>query len=184
MAGCISKPFRAPRSRVAALLSVVLAASAVSIAADKSADSSEAARVTAVRFWSLGDTTRIAIEVSGDFHFKSERLDKPDRLFFDVFGARPEMARHGVETIPVDDPIVKQLRVAETQPGVTRVVIDLKHCQPEHLTAQQSEPPDRRTQNARCETEGRQQTVTNGCIWRPQFTGTRASGRQCDVREA
>ncbi len=128
MAGCISRPFRAPSSRVAALLSVLLAASAVSIAADKSADSSEAARVTAVRFWSLGDTTRIAIEVSGDFHFKSERLDKPDRLFFDVFGARPEMARHGVETIPVDDPIVKQLRVAETQPGVTRVVIDLKQA--------------------------------------------------------
>jgi N-acetylmuramoyl-L-alanine amidase len=33
-----------------------------------------------------------------------------------------------VETIPVDDAIVKQLRVAETQPGVTRVVIDIKQA--------------------------------------------------------
>jgi N-acetylmuramoyl-L-alanine amidase len=128
MAGCISRPFREPNSRAAVLLGLALAASAVGVAADKSADSAGAARVTAVRFWSLGDTTRIAIEVSGDFHFKSERLDKPDRLFFDIFGARPDMARHGVETIPVDDSIVKQMRVAETQPGVTRVVIDLKQA--------------------------------------------------------
>ena len=46
-------------------------------------------KVTAVRFWSLGDVTRISIEVSSDFKYRSDRLPDPDRLFFDIQGARP-----------------------------------------------------------------------------------------------
>ena len=33
--------------------------------------------------------TRIAIETDGDFHVRSDRLDNPDRLFFDLTGTRP-----------------------------------------------------------------------------------------------
>ena len=98
-------------------------------------------KVTAVRFWSLGDVTRIAIEVSSDFHYKSDRLDNPDRLFFDIHGARPAMVSKGMHVIPVGDALVKQIRVAETQPGVTRVVLDLEgHAE---FTASQLANPDR-----------------------------------------
>lgn len=83
-------------------------------------------KVTAVRFWSLGEVTRVAIEVSSDFHYKSDRLENPERLFFDIEGARPAMVSKGMHVIPVGDALLKQIRVAETQPGVTRVVLDLE----------------------------------------------------------
>src|SRR6266436_6174314 len=78
-------------------------------------------KVTAVRFWSLGDITRVAVEVSSDFEYRSDRLANPERLFFDIEGAEPEMAVKGLQAIPVGDGLLKQIRVAETQPGVTRV---------------------------------------------------------------
>ena len=82
-------------------------------------------RVTGVRFWSLGDTTRVVIEVSDDFTYRSDHLPNPDRLFFDIVGAKPTTGRK-ISTTPVGDSIVRQIRVAETQPGTTRVVLDLE----------------------------------------------------------
>jgi len=85
-----------------------------------------AARVTAVRFWSMGEVTRIAIEASGEFTFRCDRLPNPERLFFDLPGTRPDLQHRGVNVIPVHDRFVKQIRVAETQHGVTRIVLDLE----------------------------------------------------------
>jgi N-acetylmuramoyl-L-alanine amidase len=90
------------------------------------ANVSELHRVTAVRFWSLTGITRVAIETDGDFEVKSDRLDNPDRLFFDLTGTRPELGRKSMTTIPVGDRFVRQIRVAEPQHGVTRVVLDLE----------------------------------------------------------
>ena len=36
--------------------------------------------VTAVRHWSLPGTTRIAIEVTGDFEYRTDRLHNPERV--------------------------------------------------------------------------------------------------------
>ncbi len=99
------------------------------------------ASVTAIRFWSLGDVTRIAVEVSSDFTFKSERLVAPERLFFDIIGARPDMAPKGTHIIAVGDAQVMQIRVAETQPDVTRVVLDL--VQAASVTTSQLSSPNR-----------------------------------------
>lgn len=100
-----------------------------------------AAKVTAVRFWSLGDMTRVAIEVSADFRYKSDKLDNPDRLFFDIQGAKPAMVAKGMHVIAVNDALLKQIRIAETQPGVTRVVLDLEGKT--QFTASQSANPNR-----------------------------------------
>ena len=86
----------------------------------------DAHHITAVRFWSLGDVTRIAIESDGDFTIRSDRLENPDRLFFDLVGAKPNLGSKGTTVIPVSDALVRQIRVAETQHGVTRVVLDLE----------------------------------------------------------
>ncbi|HEV2198247.1 MAG TPA: N-acetylmuramoyl-L-alanine amidase [Bryobacteraceae bacterium] len=134
------------------MLGVLLTASAFGLAADRTPDSTDAARVTAVRFWSLGGVTRIAIEVSSEFHFKYEHLENPGRLYFDIFGAKPDMARRGVQTIHVDDGLVRQLRVAETQPGVTRIVVDL--LQPAGLSASQLSNPDRLMIEVKSEAKG------------------------------
>jgi N-acetylmuramoyl-L-alanine amidase len=82
--------------------------------------------VTAVRFWSLADITRIAVETTGQFEFRWDRLSNPDRIFFDLPGTHPQLSRKTVEIIPVGDQLVRQIRVAETQKGVTRIVLDLQ----------------------------------------------------------
>src|SRR5689334_2620740 len=81
--------------------------------------------LTAVRFWSLGDVTRIALEANGEFVFKTDRLSNPNRVFFDLKDTRPKMISKGVYTVAVHDDRVRQVRVAETTPGTTRIVIDL-----------------------------------------------------------
>ena len=101
-------------------------------------------KVTSVRFWSLGDVTRVSIEVSSEFKYRSDRLSEPDRLFFDIQGARPAMVEKGMHVIPVGDALLKQIRIAETQPGVTRVVLDLESHDPRvEFTASQLSNPER-----------------------------------------
>ncbi|MSV35871.1 MAG: N-acetylmuramoyl-L-alanine amidase [Bryobacterales bacterium] len=120
----------------------VLAASVLLMAGLRlSAASPDPGKVTSVRFWSLGDMTRVAVEVSSDFTFKSQHLSAPERLFFDIRGAKPEMVRKGVHVIPVGDALLTQIRVAETQPDVTRVVLDL--AQAAAVTTSQLSNPNR-----------------------------------------
>jgi N-acetylmuramoyl-L-alanine amidase len=82
--------------------------------------------VTDVRFWSLGEATRIAIETNGEFEYRYDRLRNPDRIYFDVLGASWPVSGVRIHTIPVGDKLLKQIRVAETRPDVTRVVLDLE----------------------------------------------------------
>jgi N-acetylmuramoyl-L-alanine amidase len=97
--------------------------------------------VTAVRYWSLEDATRVVIEVSGDFKFRHDWLRNPDRLYFDIAGAKPTLSKELIYTIPVGDAFVKQIRVSETLQNVTRVVLDLER--PTEFTAGQLANPDR-----------------------------------------
>jgi len=90
------------------------------------ADVVEPHHVTAVRFWSLGGVTRIAIETDGDFQVKTDHLDNPDRIFYDLTGTKPVLTNKPLTVIPVSDHFVKQIRVAEPQHNVTRVVLDLE----------------------------------------------------------
>ncbi len=98
----------------------------MAVSTSLTAGSAEPHHVTAVRFWSLGNVTRIAIETDGDFQVKSDRLDNPDRLFFDLIDTRPTLSHKSMTVIPVSDHLVRQIRVAEPQHNVTRVVLDLE----------------------------------------------------------
>ena len=89
MAGCTSGRF----SRAGLLAGLVLVPAVCLAAGDAPS------KVTAVRFWSLGDATRVAIEVSSEFQYKSDRLANPDRLFFDIKGAKPEIVSKGMHVI-------------------------------------------------------------------------------------
>jgi N-acetylmuramoyl-L-alanine amidase len=98
-------------------------------------------QVTAIRFWSLADVTRVAIETNGDFEYRSDRIPNPDRLFFDVIGARPKLGNKGITVKQVGDKLLKRVRIAENVPGVTRVVLDLEDGV--DYTASQLASPDR-----------------------------------------
>jgi N-acetylmuramoyl-L-alanine amidase len=85
----------------------------------------EMLQVTAVRCWSLSGATRVVIEVSGEFDYHSERAHNPERIFFDIFRSRPWIANRRIYSADVNDKLVSRVRVAETLPGVTRIVLDL-----------------------------------------------------------
>ena len=132
-----------PRFRQSQAMAVVCLAAAFSpaFAATKrrQAPAEPTHAVTAVRFWSLGDVTRIAIVATGDFQYAADRAFKPDRIFFDLRGTVPEIDEAGVSTIAVNDSLVREIRVAETRRNVTRVVLDLSNSA-EFSTSRLSNP--------------------------------------------
>src|SRR5690242_13762506 len=58
-------------------------------------------KVTDVRYWSVGDVTRIAVEVSGEFRFKTGRIPTPERLYFDLANSVPDSKTK--PSVPVGD---------------------------------------------------------------------------------
>jgi N-acetylmuramoyl-L-alanine amidase len=82
-------------------------------------------RLKSVRPVSTGSVTRITVEATGEIQWVADRLENPARLVFDFPRTLPGDGKRGIRTIPVGDARVKQLRVAETQPGRMRVVVDL-----------------------------------------------------------
>jgi N-acetylmuramoyl-L-alanine amidase len=102
---------------------------------------SEKLRVTAVRHWTLADATRVAVEVSGAFQYRADRLHNPERIFFDIHHAKPPVDSKRMSSTDVGSRQVKRIRMAETQPGVTRIVMDLESNT--EFTASQLVNPDR-----------------------------------------
>ncbi len=99
-------------------------------------------RVEAIRFWSFGDVTRIAVQTQGDYKLLTDQIEHPYRVYFDLNGIRPpSTAHHGIQTIPVGDKRLKQIRVAEVSPGRTRIVFDLEG--PAEVVSSQLVNPDR-----------------------------------------
>jgi N-acetylmuramoyl-L-alanine amidase len=116
------------------LISILLLASTSALCS-----SSSQLEVTAVRFWTLPEATRIAIETNGEFRFRSDKLENPDRIFFDLLGAKPRMGVKGIHVTPVGDKLLKRIRVAETQPGMTRIVLDLESAV-DYISSQLTNP--------------------------------------------
>lgn len=81
-------------------------------------------RVTGVRHWSAPDYTRVAIDIEQDVKFESQRIAHPDRIFFDLRDTKLASTLVG-KTFDVDDGFLKKIRVAEFQPGRTRVVLEV-----------------------------------------------------------
>src|SRR5208283_5077573 len=81
-------------------------------------------RVTGVRHWSTPDYTRVAIDVEQEVKFGSQRISHPDRIFFDLRDTKLASTLVG-KTFDVDDGFLKKIRVAEFQPGRTRVVLEV-----------------------------------------------------------
>jgi N-acetylmuramoyl-L-alanine amidase len=81
-------------------------------------------RVTGVRHWSTPDYTRVAIDVEQEVKFDSQRISNPDRIFFDLRDTKLASTLVG-KTFDVDDGFLKKVRVAEFQPGRTRIVLEV-----------------------------------------------------------
>ena len=81
-------------------------------------------RVTGIRHWSTPDYSRIAVDLDGGVKFESQRIDGPDRIFFDLLNTRldPQVL---TKTFEVDDSFLKKIRISQFQPGRTRVVLEV-----------------------------------------------------------
>ena len=80
--------------------------------------------MTAIRHWSTPDYTRVAIDLESEIKFGSQRISNPDRIFFDLRDTKLASTLVG-KSFDVDDGFLKKIRVAQFQPGRTRVVLEV-----------------------------------------------------------
>jgi len=93
--------------------------------ADDSSDhSDEPARVTGIRYWSSPDYTRIAIDLESDVKYQSQRIENPDRVYFDLVGTKLASTLVG-KSFDVNDGFLKQIRVGQFQSDRTRIVLEV-----------------------------------------------------------
>ena len=94
----------------------------VGVASDKT-------RLTAVRFLSSKSYTRVMMDLTQEARFETHRLKEdpakglPPRIYIDIIGARLAMDSKGA--IPVQDGLLRQVRVGQFSPDVVRVVLDM-----------------------------------------------------------
>src|SRR5579883_1336379 len=81
--------------------------------------------VTGIRHWSTPVYTRVAIDLQDEAQYEASRVPNPDRIFFDLHGARlaPELVGKSVEV--TDDGFLKRVRAAQFSNDVTRIVLDV-----------------------------------------------------------
>lgn len=99
--------------------------------------------ITAIRHFVQNDSTRVVVEFDAEFRFTHERLANPDRVFFDFpdSALRLDGVVKRLASVPVGDHLVRQVRVAETRPGVFRIVFDLAQDGASYSTTELANPP-------------------------------------------
>ncbi len=85
------------------------------------------AKILGVRIWPSEDYTRITLESDTPLPITQQILTNPDRLVVDVQGMELNATlKDLVAKVKPNDPYVSQIRIGQFQPGVTRLVFDLK----------------------------------------------------------
>ena len=81
--------------------------------------------VTNVRHWSTPVYTRVAIDLQDQVEYEAARVPNPDRIYFDLHGARvaPELIGRTMDV--TDDGFLERIRVAQFSNDVTRIVLDV-----------------------------------------------------------
>ena len=81
-------------------------------------------KLTGIRHWSTADYTRVAIDLDAEVKYQAGRVPDPDRIFFDLPDTRLVSTLVG-KSFDVQDGFLKKIRVAQYQPGSTRVVLEV-----------------------------------------------------------
>jgi N-acetylmuramoyl-L-alanine amidase len=69
--------------------------------------------------------TRIAIDLQEQVAYQAARVPNPDRIYFDLYGARLGPGLNGRSTEVIDDGFLKRIRAAQFSNNVTRIVLDV-----------------------------------------------------------
>ena len=85
------------------------------------------AKILGVRIWPAEDYTRITLESDKALPITQQLLTNPDRLVVDVQGMELNSTlKDLVAKVKPNDPYISQIRVGQFQPGMVRLVFDLK----------------------------------------------------------
>jgi len=86
------------------------------------------AQVSRIRTWNADTYTRIVIDVGAQVKYQAARISGPDRIYFDIEGAKiiPALLHKPIEV--ADGGFLKDVRVAQNQSGVVRVVLEVSHA--------------------------------------------------------
>jgi len=81
------------------------------------------AHVTGIRHWSRPGHTMVAIDLDQEVIFSSQRIESPDRIFFDL-DAKLSRKLSG-KTVDVNDDLLKKIRVAQFKSQRARIVLEV-----------------------------------------------------------
>lgn len=81
--------------------------------------------VTGIRHWSTPVYTRVAIDLQREVRYEVVRVEHPNRVYFDLYGARAEPDLLGRQERVTDDGFLKGIRVIQFSHDVTRVVLSI-----------------------------------------------------------
>ncbi|HWF13252.1 MAG TPA: AMIN domain-containing protein, partial [Candidatus Acidoferrales bacterium] len=93
---------------------------------ESSNQNSSSPQVSRIRTWNADTYTRIVIDVGSKVKYQAARISGPDRIYFDIEGAKINTALMR-KPIDVESPFLKTVRVAQYQASVARVVLEINH---------------------------------------------------------
>ena len=86
------------------------------------------AQVEPIKFWSTTDYTRVVIQTSEPVtytkHLLEKQGDRPRRLFLDF--AASQIPASACRPVPIQDGLLKRVRVGQYRPDTVRVVLDIE----------------------------------------------------------
>jgi general secretion pathway protein A len=83
------------------------------------------ASVTAIHYFSTNGSTIVEIDLEGEVKYESHRLSSPERIYVDLQHTKYALNFRG-KGVTLSELAVSKMRVAERQPGVTRIALETK----------------------------------------------------------
>ncbi|HKW76653.1 MAG TPA: N-acetylmuramoyl-L-alanine amidase [Terriglobales bacterium] len=81
-------------------------------------------RLTSVRHWSTPDYVRVVIDLEQEVQYRSGRVPRPDRIFFDLYGVKLASDLVG-KSFDVEAGFLHRIRVSQYKANMARVVLDV-----------------------------------------------------------
>jgi N-acetylmuramoyl-L-alanine amidase/putative methionine-R-sulfoxide reductase with GAF domain len=85
----------------------------------------EMVSVTGVRHWAAGEASTVVIDLGNHVQYEAHRLSGPERIYFDLHDTKLAATFVG-KSIDVGDAMLQKIRVGQSSPGITRVVLETK----------------------------------------------------------
>lgn len=82
-------------------------------------------QVLGIRHWMASSVSTVAIDLQAEVQYETHRLENPDRIYFDLRDTELHPGLNG-KTVVANEGELLKIRVAQSVPGTTRVVLETK----------------------------------------------------------